>query len=84
MRHAATASFRKIVETTAPFMRSARDADGTDAALALITSMVGALTVARMVDDKALSDRILETARRRITAAVDMTVAAQPVAGEPV
>lgn len=65
-RHAATQSFRKIVENVAPFMRSAQDADGTDTALSLMTNMVGALTVARMVDDPALSDRILAITRQRI------------------
>jgi TetR/AcrR family transcriptional repressor of nem operon len=71
-RHAATTSFRKIVETMAPFMRSPADAEGIDTALSLLTNMVGALTVARMVDDRALSDRILATARQRIEAAVNL------------
>ena len=75
-RHAATTSFRKIVETVAPFLRSGDDAEGTDTALSLLTNMVGALTIARMVDDRALSNRILETTHRRIAESIDMT--AQP------
>jgi len=72
-RHAATTSFRKIVETVAPFLRSRDDAEGMDTALSLLTNMVGALTIARMVDDRALSNRILETTQRRIAASIDMT-----------
>jgi TetR/AcrR family transcriptional repressor of nem operon len=69
-RHAATTSFRKIVETVAPFLKSADDAEGLDTALSLMTNMVGALTVARMVDDPALSDRILEITRQRIAKSI--------------
>jgi TetR/AcrR family transcriptional repressor of nem operon len=72
-RHAATTSFRKIVETVAPFLRSGDDAEGMDTALSLLTNMVGALTIARMVDDRALSNRILETTHRRIAESIDMT-----------
>jgi len=72
-RHAATTSFRRIVEVMAPFMRSQDDMDGMDGALSLLTNMVGALTIARMVDDAALSDRILETTRRRIARSVDLS-----------
>jgi len=71
-RHAATNSFRRIVATMAPFMRSQDDPDGTDTALSLLTNMVGALTIARMVDDGALSDRILETTSRRIAKSIDV------------
>ncbi|MDY0746595.1 TetR/AcrR family transcriptional regulator [Paucibacter sp. R3-3] len=69
-RHAATTSFRKIVEAAAPFMRSPDDAEGMDTALSLLTNMVGALTIARMVDDPELSDRILQTTRRRIAQSI--------------
>ena len=75
-RHAATNSFRRIIETAAPFMRSPGDPDGTDTALSLLTNMVGALTIARMVDDPALSNRILETTKRRI----GQTIATPPAA----
>jgi TetR/AcrR family transcriptional repressor of nem operon len=39
-----------------------------DAALATLATMVGALTLARAVDDPGLSDRILAASRRRLTA----------------
>ena len=81
-RHAATASFRKIVQTMAPFMHSPDDEQGLDTAVSLLTNMVGALTIARMVDDPALSDRILETARRRIVNSIDLSARPAPVQGE--
>lgn len=77
-RHAATSSFRTIIETAAPFLRSKDDPDGTYTALSLITNMVGALTVARMVDDRALSDRILEATKRRINESVDLSAQPSP------
>lgn len=75
-RHAATTSFRRIVDAAAPFMRTAEDPDGTDTAMSLLTHMVGALTVARMVDDPAMSDRILETTRQRIAKTIALPAAA--------
>ena len=81
-RHAATTSFRKIVQTMAPFMRSPDDEQGMDTAVSLLTNMVGALTIARMVDDPELSDRILETARRRIVKSIDLSARPAPVQGE--
>jgi TetR/AcrR family transcriptional repressor of nem operon len=80
-RHAATTSFRKITETVAPFLRSEADREGLDTALSLLTNMVGALTIARMVDDPALSNRILETTRRRIAESIDLS--AKPTATVP-
>jgi len=74
-RHAATASFRKIIETVAPFMRTKDGEDGTDIALSLLTNMIGALTIARMVDDPVLSDRILATTQRRIGRSIDTAAA---------
>ena len=65
-RHNVTSSFRTIIETAAPFMRTEQGEQGIDTAMSLLTHMVGALTVARMVDDRELSDRIIETTRRRI------------------
>lgn len=52
------------------------DADGTDTALSVLTNTVGALTIARRAGDRALSERILETPRRRIARSVDMDAAA--------
>lgn len=70
-RHAATTSFRRIIDTVAPFMREKEGEDGEDMALGLLTNMIGALTVARMVDDPILSDRILAITQRRIGKAID-------------
>jgi len=74
-RHAATASLRQIVETVAPFMRVQDGEERTDTALGLLTNMIGAVTMARMADDPALSDRILETTRRRIERAISLKAA---------
>lgn len=74
-RHAATNSFRKISATVAPFMRAADGENGDDMAISLLTNMIGALTVARMVDDPALSDRILAITQRRIERSIDPTKA---------
>lgn len=78
-RHAATASFRKIINTVAPFMRVANGEDGDEAALSVLTNMIGALTVARMVDDPVLSDKILATTQRRIGRSIDTSKKSQVV-----
>ncbi len=70
-RHAATTSFRKIINTVAPFMRASDGEDGDEMALSVLTNMIGALTVARMVDDPVLSDKILATTQRRIGRSID-------------
>jgi TetR/AcrR family transcriptional repressor of nem operon len=70
-RHAATVSFRKIIETLAPFTHSQDDEEGFDVALSVMTNMIGALTMARMVDDPVLSDRILATIQRRVSRSID-------------
>jgi TetR/AcrR family transcriptional repressor of nem operon len=77
-RHRMTASLRKIVANAAPFMRVRDGEDPTDTAISLITNMVGALTVARLVDDPALSARILQTARCRINSVFEPTRPGQP------
>lgn len=82
-RHAATASFRRIIETAAPFLHAAEGEDGLDDAMSLLTNMIGALTVARVVDDPALSDRILATTRRRIAKAFDVPANRPPARRSP-
>ena len=42
-------------------------ADATDEALAVLATLVGALSLARAVDDTELSERILSAARKRLT-----------------
>ena len=72
-RHAATESFRKIIETMTPFMRSQDDEEGFDLAISVMTNMIGAVTIARMVDDPVLSDRILATIQRRVSRSMEHT-----------
>jgi len=74
-RHAATGSLRQIVETVAPFMRVQDGEERIDIALGLLTNMIGSVTMARMVDDPALSDRILATTRRRIERSFNLKAA---------
>jgi TetR/AcrR family transcriptional repressor of nem operon len=72
-RHLATEGFRLIFEKAAPFMRSADDESQTETAISVLTNMIGALTMSRMVDDPALSEKILEVTRRRIANTIDLT-----------
>src|ERR1700722_5367411 len=72
-RHNATESFRLIFEKAAPFMRSKDDESQTELAISVVTNMIGALTISRMVDDPALSEKILEVTRRRIADAIDLS-----------
>jgi TetR/AcrR family transcriptional regulator, transcriptional repressor for nem operon len=68
-RHNATEGFRLLFEKAAPFMRPQADQDQTDVAIGVLTNMIGALTMSRMVDDPALSEKILEVTRQRIAKA---------------
>ena len=72
-RHRMTTSLRRLVENAAPFMRVRDGEDPTDIAISLITNMIGALTMSRVVDDPELSARILQAARARIDSLVDTT-----------
>jgi TetR/AcrR family transcriptional repressor of nem operon len=47
-------------------MCTPRYVDRTSAAISVLTNMIGALTMARLVDDPVLSDRILEVTRERL------------------
>jgi len=70
-RHNATEGFRLLFEKAAPFMRPQDDEGQTEIAISVLTNMIGALTMSRMVDDPALSEKILEVTRRRIAGAID-------------
>jgi TetR/AcrR family transcriptional regulator, transcriptional repressor for nem operon len=72
-RHLATEGFRLIFEKAAPFMRSQGDEAQTETAISVLTNMIGALTMSRMVDDPALSEKILQVTRRRIANAIDVS-----------
>jgi TetR/AcrR family transcriptional regulator, transcriptional repressor for nem operon len=69
-RHVASQAFKRTLEVLAPFMAATAGGDRTAAAISLLTHMIGALTMARVVDDPALSDRILEAARERLTQSI--------------
>lgn len=74
-RHNATEAFRLIFEKAAPFMRSQDDEGQSEMAISVVTNMIGALTMSRMVDDPALSKKILDVTRRRIASAIDAPAA---------
>lgn len=69
-RRLATTGFWTMVEKSAPFMRAPEGEDPTETAIGVVTNMIGALTMARMVDDPEVSDRILAAARNRIARAM--------------
>jgi len=70
-RHKATEGFRAICEKAAPFMQAEGNEDQADTAISVLTNMIGALTMSRMVDDPKLSEQILEVTRRRIARTFD-------------
>jgi TetR/AcrR family transcriptional regulator, transcriptional repressor for nem operon len=71
-RHNATEALRLWFEKAAPYMRAPDDAGKTQLAINLVTNMIGALTMSRMVDDPVLSDQILEATRRQIATGFDL------------
>jgi TetR/AcrR family transcriptional repressor of nem operon len=64
IRHGFTDAVRAMVGRIAGLMPGRRSSE--DAALAAAATMIGALTLARAVDDPALSDRILAAARQQL------------------
>jgi TetR/AcrR family transcriptional repressor of nem operon len=64
IRHSFTDVVREVVKRIASLMPGRRTSE--DEALATVATMVGALTLARAVDDPELSDRILAAARTRL------------------
>jgi TetR/AcrR family transcriptional repressor of nem operon len=64
VREAATAGFRKMVSLTAGQLGGSASEAAEGEAMAVLSMMVGALAMARMVADSALSARILREARR--------------------
>lgn len=69
-RHVATEGFLRIIRAWTPFMRAKTGEDPADVSISLLTNMIGALTIARMVDDPELSRRILEITKQRIASCV--------------
>jgi TetR/AcrR family transcriptional regulator, transcriptional repressor for nem operon len=74
-RHNATEALRVWFEKAAPYMRSKDDAGKAELAISIVTNMIGALTMSRIVDDPALSDQILEATRKRLEDAFDVSSA---------
>jgi TetR/AcrR family transcriptional repressor of nem operon len=66
VRHHFTDAVRAVTKRITSLMPGRRRSE--DDALAIVATMVGALTLARAVDDPELSDRILTAARTRLTA----------------
>jgi TetR/AcrR family transcriptional repressor of nem operon len=64
IRHSFTDAVRAMVKRIAGLMPGHRKSE--DKALAIVATMVGALTLARAADDPDLSDRILAAARTRL------------------
>ena len=64
VRRSFTDALRAMVKRIAGLMPGHHASE--DAALAIVATMVGALTLARAVDDPELSDRILTAARTRL------------------
>ena len=76
-RHNATEAFRLWFGKAAPYMRSQGDASKTEMAISVVTNMIGALTMARLVDDPEFSERILEATRKRLANAFDLSAKRQ-------
>jgi TetR/AcrR family transcriptional repressor of nem operon len=65
IRHSFTTAVQAVVTRIAGLLPSRRKAE--DEALGIVSTMVGALILARAVDDRDLSDRILAAARTRLS-----------------
>ncbi len=68
VRHAATARIREMVDIVAGEMRSATPGEAREKSLAAVATMVGALMLARAVDDPALSKAFCEAALAHLAA----------------
>ena len=68
LRAAVTAGLRTFADRLAPLLPPS-SRPPADEALAVVAALVGALTLARAVDDPELSDRILRAARRHLSPA---------------
>ena len=69
VRSAFTESFNESIALLARALPEADGADRTERALALMSGLAGAVMLSRAVDDPALSERILESARTVFIAA---------------
>jgi TetR/AcrR family transcriptional repressor of nem operon len=65
-RSAATEGFQKLVEIVAQGYDGLRPREARTRAIAAVATMIGALTMARVVTDEVLSEDILRSAREKI------------------
>jgi TetR/AcrR family transcriptional repressor of nem operon len=82
-RHIASEAFKRTLDGLAPFMCTPQNVDRTSAAISVLTNMIGALTMARLVDDSALSDRILEVTRERLIQSIKVAAKTRKEPTEP-
>ena len=66
VRDAFTREFKHSLEYLAELMRENKSSRSTEDAIAAFVSMVGALIIARAVNDEALSDLILKSTAKRV------------------
>jgi TetR/AcrR family transcriptional regulator, transcriptional repressor for nem operon len=85
MRHRFTDAVRATTDRLACLTVGSTDSGPSDEepALATLATMVGALILARAVDDPGLSDRILTAARRRLTAVAPSAPSSDPSSAPP-
>jgi len=69
-RRIASEGFKRIFATLARYIPAVDEDAATDSAIGIFTNMIGALTISRLVDDPALSDRILSVTRSQIARAL--------------
>lgn len=67
VRSSFTAGLRRMVEGVSDLMGGSSKRRRTDEALATLSTMVGALVLARAVDDLELSERILDASRKALS-----------------
>ncbi|WP_029921938.1 TetR/AcrR family transcriptional regulator [Nevskia soli] len=68
IRHEATAGYKRLVETIARQLPSTTTEPSRDCATAIVSAMVGAVVLSRLVDDSALSNSLLKRTRQYLLA----------------
>lgn len=65
-RRVASQGFEQLIDIIAQWMPSENEPSAKDDALFTLSSMVGALTMARLIDNPEVSQRILDVARKKL------------------
>ncbi len=81
-RKAASDGFQKLTDIIAKWMPVDDTSKAKDAAIFTLISMIGAVTMSRVVDDPDLSDRILLVAKERLGSGSKTTEEAEQRAEE--